>query len=87
MNKKNFYWLTAIALAVNAIIWGIWWWKIKSDPNPFIFASGILFVNLFLANYLARKQLLSAYFISSVTIFIQVLTFIFLCFLWRGGVR
>lgn len=79
--------LNLIALGLNVLIWLIWWFKVKSDPNPFFFASGVLAVNFVLSGFLIHKQLLSAYFIMGTTIAIQVLTFIFLAYLWRGGVR
>lgn len=70
-----------LSLVLNAILWYIFLTKIKVNVLPFYFASGLIILNLLLANFLWEKEKLASYFLIAVGIFSQILMLVFIRFL------
>ncbi|MCL5407036.1 MAG: hypothetical protein M1429_00875 [Patescibacteria group bacterium] len=73
--------IIASSLILNGILWYIFLSKIKVNFIPFIFASGLIFLNLILGNYLWEKEKIASFFLISVGLFVQVLMLVFIRFL------
>jgi len=70
--------LIVVSFAINSFLWYFYFLKIKENPNPFIFSSGLIFLNLVLANYLWNREKLASYFLLTVALFAQILMLIFI---------
>ncbi|MFA6492653.1 MAG: hypothetical protein WCV58_00720 [Patescibacteria group bacterium] len=73
--------IVSISLILNAILWYIFEVKIKQNPLPFIFSSGLIFLNLILGNFLWEREKMASYFLISVGFFTQVLMLILIRYL------
>jgi len=85
---KNPFWkslqidiVLGLSIALNGLLWYIYETKIHQNPVPFIFASGLIFLNLILANYLWNREKLSSLFLLYTGFFIQILMLIFIRYL------
>lgn len=80
---KSFFVLVIIflSLVLNVILWYFFETKIKENAVPFIFASGLIVLNLIIGNFLWEREKLASYFLISVGFFTQILMLIFLRFL------
>lgn len=67
-----------LSILINAILWYIYIIKIKHNPIPFEYASGLIIINLVLANYLYLKERLASIFLIYTALFIQILMFLFI---------
>jgi len=70
--------LIVLSLAINGYLWYFYFLKIKENPMPFIFSSGLILLNLILANYLWNRERLASYFLLTVALFVQLLMLIFI---------
>ncbi len=84
----NSFWRTwpilliiVLSLALNAILWYIYELKIKQNPLPFFFASGLIILNLILANFLWNKEKLASVFLLSTGLLVQFLMLMFIRYL------
>ena len=66
------------AFVINGFLWYFYFLKIKENPNPFIFSSGLIFVNLILANFLWNRERLAGIFLLGVALFTQILMLVFI---------
>lgn len=73
--------IVVLSLILNAILWYYFKVRIKENSLPFIFATGLIFLNLLLGNFLWEKEKLASYFLILVGFFIQILMLVFLRFL------
>jgi hypothetical protein len=71
-----------LSLAINGILWYIYAIKIKHNPVPIEYASGLIIINLILANYLYLKEKLASIFLIYSALFIQILMLIFIRFIF-----
>ena len=70
-----------LSLALNVFLWYIFQTRVKSNPVPFYFASGIIGLNWILGNYLWEKEKLASYFLISTALFTQVLMLLLIRYL------
>jgi len=61
-----------LSLIANAGLWYIFAIKIKQNPNPFFFATGIILLNIVISNYLFNREKLANYFLLLVALSIQI---------------
>jgi len=66
------------AFAINGFLWYFYLLKIKENPDPFIFSSGLIFVNLILSNFLWNRERLAGIFLLAVALFTQILMLVFI---------
>jgi len=69
------------SLAINGILWYIYQTKIKVNPIPFVFATGLIILNLILGNFLWNREKLASIFLIYTGLFIQILMLIFIRYL------
>ena len=69
------------SLAFNGLLWYIYQTKIGENPIPFIFSSGLIILNLTLANYLFNRERLASFFLITTSLFVQILMLIFIRYL------
>jgi len=67
-----------VSFVINSFLWYFYFLKIKENPIPFIFSSGLIFLNLVLANYLWNREKLASFFLLTVALFTQLLMLIFI---------
>jgi len=70
--------LITLSFAINGFLWYFYFLKIKENPIPFIFSSGLIFLNLVLANYLWNREKLASFFLLAVAFFTQILMLVFI---------
>ena len=70
-----------LSLAISGVLWYIYETKIHQNSIPFIFASGLVVLNLILGNYLWNREKLAALFLIYTGLFVQVLMLIFIRYL------
>ncbi len=73
--------IIVLSLTLNGFLWYIFLSKIKVNFVPFIFASGLIFLNLLLGNFLWEREKIASYFLISVGLFVQVLMLVLIRFL------
>ncbi len=85
---KNSFWrswyvlvILVISLALNGVLWYIYMIRIEENPIPFIFASGLIGLNLILANLIWEKEKLVSILLISVGLLVQILMLIFIRYL------
>ena len=69
------------SLAINGLLWYIYQTKIRANPIPFIFASGLIILNLILGNFLWNREKLASIFLIYTAFLIQILMLIFIRYL------
>ncbi len=69
------------SLAINALLWYIFRLKIRFNPIPFIFASGLILLNLVLANFLWQREKISSFILLGTGLFTQILMLLFIRYL------
>jgi len=67
-----------LSLAINGILWYIYLLKLRQNPIPFIFSSGLIGLNLILGNFLWNRQPLASYFLLFTGLLVQVLMAVFI---------
>lgn len=84
----NVFWLNPsviiiifFSLAINGILWYIFQIKVRFNPIPFIFASGLIFLNLILANFLWEKEKIASFILLGTGLFTQILMLLFIRYL------
>jgi hypothetical protein len=70
-----------LALLANGTLWYIFTTKMKENSNPFIFASGLIALNLILANYLFSREKLASYFLLIIALVVQIFMLAFVKYL------
>lgn len=85
---KNPFWksihiliILGLSLAICGFLWYTYATKIKNNPLPFIFTSGLFGLNLILSNYLYNKEKLSSFLLIYTALFAQILMVVFLRYL------
>ena len=73
--------ILGLSLVINGILWYIYQTRIKSNPIPFIFAAGLIVLNLILANFLWNREKLASILLIYTALFIQILMLIFIRYL------
>ena len=73
--------IVAASLAINALLWYIFQIKVRFNPIPFIFASGLIFLNLILANFLWEKEKIASFILLGTGLFTQILMLLFIRYL------
>lgn len=71
----------ASSFAINGLLWYIYQTKIKENPIPFIFATGLIILNLILGNFLWNREKLASIFLIYTAVFTQILMLIFIRYL------
>lgn len=79
--SKGVLLIIGLSLILNGFLWYIFLSKIKINFVPFIFASGLIFLNLIIGNFLWEREKLASYFLILVGLFVQILMLIFIRFL------
>ena len=69
------------SLLLNALLWYFFAVRIKGNSLPFLFASGLILLNLILGNYLFNREKLASYILISIGFFTQILMLIFIRYL------
>ena len=85
---KNPFWKSVhilivfgLSLVICGFLWYIYAIKIRNNPLPFIFISGLLGLNLILSNHLYNKEKLSSFLLLYTALFAQILMVVFLRYL------
>lgn len=73
--------IVVVSLALNGVLWYIYETKIKENSLPFIFASGLIILNLILANYLWPREKMAGLILLGVGLFTQLLMLILIRYL------
>lgn len=73
--------IIGLSLVINGLLWYIYLTKIKANPLPFFFATGLVILNLILGNFLWNRDKLSSYLLIYSGLFIQILMVIFIRYL------
>ncbi|MGA2667094.1 MAG: hypothetical protein ABSE91_03360 [Patescibacteria group bacterium] len=70
-----------LALVINGILWYIYATRIKQNPNPIIFASGVIVLNAILANYLWNREKMAGIFLLIIMLTIEIFILAFVRYL------
>jgi len=73
--------IVLISLVLNLILWYIYKIRIRVNPIPFLFTSGVLGLNIILGNYLWEREKLASFFLISVGLLSQILMLMFIRYL------
>ena len=73
--------IVVFSLAINGLLWYIFKLKIRFNPIPFIFAAGLILLNLVLANYLWHREKISSFILLGTGLFAQILMLLFIRYL------
>lgn len=75
-------WLSfGLSLVINGLLWYIYVVKIRQNPLPFIFSSGLIFLNLILANFIWNREKIASLFLIHTGLLAQILMLIFIRYL------
>lgn len=70
-----------LSLVANGILWYIYQTRIRVNPVPFFFATGLVILNLILGNFLWNREKLASSLLIYTGLFIQILMLIFIKYL------
>ncbi|HLB95339.1 MAG TPA: hypothetical protein VJK26_00330 [Patescibacteria group bacterium] len=73
--------IIVLSLVLNGFLWYIFETRIRENPVPFFFTSGLVGLNLILGNYLWEREKIASFFLISVGLFVQLLMLVFVRFL------
>jgi len=72
--------ILALSLALNGLVWYTYYQVIHHSLGftPILYSSGVLLLNLFLANIIYRKEPLASFILMGLSLIIQAFIYIFM---------